>query len=323
MPFEFFAPLRLCVRKSSQENKKSRDIHINEGPAGPCAETMKRCDFVSSFDHSIIRHSFVNSNFVIRHLTPSGSSEYLRPGVCVSSRRAFTLLELMLAMMIVAIIVPVLYNVMHASFTAKAKSEAAIEPARTAELSMDMLRTDLTDALPPTGVIANAFIGTNGKDERGREADDLIFYSTADAPQDAPGTNGMVNQEIKQIELTVMTTNTGDHVLVRKITRDMLGQLQGQTTANPDVEVICRGVGGFQLRYFDGYHWGETWDTTQTQFNYELPAAVQVILTLDRPNGYTRNSDGSKSFVYTRNIPLSCSYAPFDTTINTGFSEQQ
>ncbi len=232
-------------------------------------------------------------------------------------RHGFTLLELMLAMIIVATLVPVLYSAMHAAFSAKKKAEAAVEPSRTAELSMDILRQDLADALPPRGTLANAFIGTSAKDDRGREADDVIFFSTTDGPQHATA-----NGEIKQVELTILTTSSGDHVLVRKVTRDAVGLLAGQSPI-PDVEVVCRGVGGFTVRYFDGYHWGENWDSTQTNFNNELPAAVQVILTLDREGGNTANGDGSRSYQYTRTIPLACSYAAFDTTLSSGFTETQ
>lgn len=222
----------------------------------------------------------------------------------------------MLAMMIVALLVPVLYNTMHMGFSAKARAEAAVEPPRTAELVMDMVRNDLGGAMPPTGTLANAFIGTNAVGNGGGEADDLIFFSTADAPQDG---TPLVNGEIKQVELTVMTAPDGQQVLVRKVTRDVIGLLSGEI-ATPDVEVICRGVTGFQLRYFDGNNWGEAWNSTETNFNNDLPAAVQVTITFNRPNG----ANGElRSFRYTRLIPISCSYAPYDPALETGFTESQ
>jgi prepilin-type N-terminal cleavage/methylation domain-containing protein len=237
--------------------------------------------------------------------------------------RAFTLIELLLAMVVVAILIPVLYNAMRVSFTSKTAAETALEPPRTAEAAMDVVRNDLADAMPPTGTVVSEFIGIAGTDERGRDASDVQFFTTADAPLDA---TGLVNTDISFVELCVVDAPNGDHVLVRKVYRDAITLMQnGGTTSNmtPDVEVICRGVGGFSVRYFDGLNWGENWDTTQTEFNNELPAAVQLILTLDRPTGATKNPDGTASFRYTRIIPLSCSYAPFDTTMSTGFTETQ
>jgi prepilin-type N-terminal cleavage/methylation domain-containing protein len=236
-------------------------------------------------------------------------------------RRGFTLIELLLAMIIVAILIPVLYDALRISFNSKAEAEIRLEPPRSGEAMLDVLRGDLANALPPTGNVISAFIGTNGTDERGRASSDVQFFTTADAPLDA---TGLVNSEIKFVELCVVNAPNGDHVLVRKVYRDAMTLLQNQgATSNmtPDVEVICRGVGAFQVRYFDGLHWGETWDSTQ--FNNDLPAAVQVVLTLDRPNGYTKNTNGSRSFVFSRTMPLSASYAAFDTTLNTGFTELQ
>jgi type II secretion system protein J len=226
------------------------------------------------------------------------------------SRRGFTLLELVISMMIVAILVPVLYSCLKNAYALKSKTEAAVAPARDAEQVFDWLRQDLNDAIPPsvnTGLIG-PFEGITGTDNRRRENDDLQFYTTADSPLDASN-----NNEIKLDELTIITTPNGsDHVLVRKITRDLITQ----PAPNPDVEVICRGVGGFGLRYFDGTNWTDTWDSTAE--DNTIPAAVEVTLTLDRPNGTSRNPDGTTSFKYVRVIPLGCSSAAFDSTVNTG-----
>jgi type II secretory pathway pseudopilin PulG len=224
-------------------------------------------------------------------------------------------LELMLAMIIVATLIPVLYSAMHAAFTLKTKAEAAVEPSRTAKIAMDMVRQDLGDALPPTGQLAYTFEGTQGKDDRGREADDLQFCSTADSPQHAAA-----NGEVKFIEMTVMTAPNGDHVLVRKVIRNLLSPQESASQlippGNPDVEVICRGVGGFSLRYFDGTTWDTTWDFTAE--DYTLPAAVEVTLTLDRPDPTPSDPNHVKSIPYVRVIPLGCSTAAFDSTVNSG-----
>ncbi len=214
-------------------------------------------------------------------------------------------------MMIIAMLLPALYSMLRISFRAKASADLATEPSRTAELAIDWIRADLSDALAPgpsTGTLVGPFTGTQGTDNRGNPADDLLFYTTADAPQDA--TN---NGEIKLDELTVITTPNGsDHVLVRKITRDLVTQ----PSPNPDVEVLCRGVTGFSLRYYDGTQWDTTWDSTAE--DNTLPAAVEVTVSLDRPNGNTINRDGSRSFKYVRVIPIACSTAAFDSAVNSG-----
>src|SRR5271154_2888190 len=97
--------------------------------------------------------------------------------------RGFTLLELVIAMAIVAIIAASLYAAMRVGFRAATSAQTAIEPSRTAALTMELVRTDLENALPPTGLLAGTFEGAQAQDNRGREDDDMVFYSTADAPQ--------------------------------------------------------------------------------------------------------------------------------------------
>jgi type II secretion system protein J len=225
-------------------------------------------------------------------------------------RSGFTMLELLLALMVVAILVPILYDSLRIAFRAKAAAEAAVEPVRTAEIAMNWIRRDLDDAIAPSTTassLCGPFEATDGKDERNCDADDLQFYGLAESP--LHDTN---NGEIKSIELGVVTAPNGDHVLIRKVISDLIAD----QAPNPDVEVICRGIGGFNLRYFDGSAWTDTWDSTAE--DNTLPVAVEVTLTLDRPNGPSINADGQKSFKFVRVMQLQCSTAAFDTTVNSG-----
>ncbi len=242
-----------------------------------------------------------------------------------TSRRAFrsgfTLLELIFALMMTAMIVPVIYGALVAAYRAKSSATAAVEPPRTAAQALDWLSQDLGAAIPPSiqqTAMAGPFEGIQAKDDRGHEADDLQFYTVADSPTHSP-----LNGEIRLVELTVITAPNGDHCLVRKVSRDMVS-FTGSTTPtpldgtalDPDVEVICRGVSAFTLSYNDGTNWSSAWDSTAE--DNTLPAAVQVTITLDRPNGPSRDVDGSPCFQFQRVIALPCSAAAFDSTVNTG-----
>lgn len=217
--------------------------------------------------------------------------------------------------MMTAIIIPVIYGALISAYRAKASSLATVEPPKIAEMAMDWLRQDIGDAVPPsalTTALAGPFQGIEGKDDRGHEADDLQFYTVAESPLHATG-----NGEIKFVELTVMTAPNGDHVLVRKVTRDVVSYLNG-SAPDPDVEVICRNVSSFSLSYYDGTAWFPTWDSTASGTDNNLPCAVQVTIQLDRPNGNTRNSDGTQSFQYVRIIPIACSYVAYDANYSAG-----
>ncbi|CAN5557129.1 type II secretion system minor pseudopilin GspJ [soil metagenome] len=223
-------------------------------------------------------------------------------------RNAFTLIELVVALSIVAVMAVSLYASVRIAFKAQSSAEAAIEPSRTAELAMEFLRQDIENAMPPattgggialaTGKLAGDFVGTDGTDDRGHPGDDLNFYSTAEAGEHVSG-----NGEIKNIELLITTTtNSTDHVLTRRVTRNLLSAV----VPTPDEEILCRGVSGFNLRYYNGTDWQDTWSAS-AQDNV-LPAAVEVTLELERPAGDT----GTRTLRFTRVFALSCAKAPPD-----------
>jgi type II secretory pathway component PulJ len=214
------------------------------------------------------------------------------------------LLELLVAMVIVAVLSMSLYASLRIAFRAQASSDLIVETPRTAAMTLDMIGRDL-QASVPMGLLATQFEGLDQTDGRGRPGDDVQFFSVADSPLHATA-----NGDIKSIELTTMVVPGGDTVLVRKVIRNLLSQ---QTNLNPDVEVLCRGVGGFNLRYYDGAEWLDSWDSTQE--DNTLPAAVEVTLTLDRPAGVDAR-DGTKSFRYLRIFPISCSTAAQDSQVN-------
>ena len=232
-----------------------------------------------------------------------------------SSRSAFTLLELVVAMTLVAIMAATLFASMRIALRARSSAEVAIEPARTSGHVMDFLREDFQNAVPPpasssntgtTGTtatvaaagatsttvltLAQDFVGVEGGD-----FDDLVFYTTASGPRHAYG-----DGEIKRVELVVLTPDgSNDRVLVRRVISNLLSP--SSIALNPDDEVLCRGVIGFNLRYYDGSSWLDNWDSTQQ--SGELPAAVEVTIGLQRPDP----AGTMRTLRYARVFALPCS----------------
>lgn len=189
-----------------------------------------------------------------------------------SRRPAFTLLELLVSLTIAATLAATMAAELASAFKIRQSAERAIGPSRTQEIAMEIIRDDLQCALPPRGQFAGSFVGTDSQDNRGYDSDDLIFYTTTASPFHPEGANG----EIKQMELTVyQPQGSTDYVLVRRTLNNALAPVQ----ENPDEEILCRHVLGFNLRYFDGTAWQDSWDSTQ--LNNTLPAAIEVTLSLD------------------------------------------
>jgi prepilin-type N-terminal cleavage/methylation domain-containing protein len=219
----------------------------------------------------------------------------------------FTLLELLVATAMMSILVLSLFETMRVAFRARDTALAAVGPARAGEAAMDVMRADLESALPPTGRLASTFIGATGTEVA--DTSGLVFSAVGNAApgylEGASGSGGMGatggsgltiggnggnagyadNSDATlaggtlRVAYAVRVTDAGTRVLVRQVQRNLLADVE--TGEADDESVVCRGVRTFQLRYFDGTQWLDTWDSSQT--GNALPMAVEVTLELERP----------------------------------------
>lgn len=208
------------------------------------------------------------------------SPSILHPPSAIRRLSGFTLLELVLAMALVSLVAITLFASVRIAFKARQGAEEAIEPSRTASLAMEFLRMDLESAQPPRETLIGPFVGYDSTDARGRGADGVGFFSTAAGPRQEFGSG-----EIKRVELGVellpnTVGGTEQYGLVRRVTSNLLAP----QLPEPDVEVLCRGVGAFEVEYYDPLTgWVASWDSSQ--YEDSLPSAVRVTLELDRVTG--------------------------------------
>ena len=216
---------------------------------------------------------------------------------------AFSLLELVLVMSVSAMLALSLYTAMHIALQARKSARAAIEPTRIGAVASDLLRQDFENVLPPTGVLAGPFIGTpGGTGQSGSAGDDVQFFTLG---RDEPSDGSPLSEGIRKVELLVDATQTPP-ALIRRVTRNLL------PSSEPLVndEILCRNVRTFTVRYYDGYDWQDTWDSTQN--NNVLPMAVAVTLELDDPT--TADPAHAPPRSLTRVFPLACGKLADDAT---------
>jgi general secretion pathway protein J len=186
------------------------------------------------------------------------------------SQLGFTLLELLLAMAMISMLAVSLYATLRVAFKARESATSGIAPMRSANVALDLLGQDLESALPPTGVLAGAFLGQHLGDVQSSQ-DTVEFYCIGSADSlDPPNSAGF-----RKIDLGLEPSPDGrTSMLVRRITNNLLSPQEIQ----PDEEVLCRNVRSFSVRYYDGTQWSDEWDSTQ--MGDVLPVAVQVDLLL-------------------------------------------
>jgi type II secretion system protein J len=225
--------------------------------------------------------------------------------------RGFTLLELILAMALVAIISVSLYASLAIAWRAKRTAEEAVRPARASILAADLVCQDLESALPPTGILAGPFIGTQQNGTSAGSAMDLLdFYCVG---EDAPPAqqNQPLMEGIRHVELSVRT-DVDPPVLVRRVTRNLLATTQDDAAE----EILCRGVRSFALRYFDGNTWSDEWDSTTA--DNVLPTAVELTLEIQSdPSLTAAQAQDAPITRITRLVPLTCGRAADQTDSTT------
>ncbi|HYO09331.1 MAG TPA: GspJ family type II secretion system protein [Tepidisphaeraceae bacterium] len=210
---------------------------------------------------------------VARSARRAGIARRARPA---ARRRdgGFTLLELILAMGMIAMLSLSLYTAMRIAIQARRTAHAAVEPTRSAAIASDILRLDIENAQPPTGLLKGPFMATHQSGPNGGDADTVQFYTLGrdeQAADDDPLAEG-----IRRVELAIRT-DVNPPALVRRVTRDLISTTEQQ----PEEEVLVRDVRSFSLRYFDGTTWQEEWDSTA--LGDVLPLAVMVTLELNDP----------------------------------------
>jgi len=222
----------------------------------------------------------------------------------MTDNSAFTLLELLVALALMGVLAGALYASLHIAFSARTRAEAAIAPVRAASLALELVRRDIVSTPPPTGVLAGSFVGVDAKSDApahgtAGDADTLDFYSAvSDATHDGPVIQG--------IELAFVPDASGrGGVLVRRLTSNLLAPV----TQEPVEETLCRNVLSFNLTYYDGMAWTDSWDST-TREN-ALPVAVEATLTIRNPDP-ARGADAT--YTQTRMFLIPCGTASTSAT---------
>jgi type II secretion system protein J len=214
--------------------------------------------------------------------------------------RGFTLLELLIAMTMMTIIAASLYTSMSIGFKARESAERVVEKGRAAEIAIEVIKGMLMSAVVPNGVLAGSFIGDDGENDGGYQADTLTFYNVDCNPKKYE-----LACDIEKVVLAMsVREDTKERVIVRKVTTNLLSP----TTIDPDEEILCGNVRSMNLQYHDGSDWVDEWASSEN--DNALPRAVKITIILENTDtsGTDNDDDNEKDlYTYTEAIVLPCS----------------
>lgn len=200
--------------------------------------------------------------------------------VLACAAAGFTLLELLLAVAITGIVASVLYASLAIAFNARDAATQEVERVQGARMAMQIIQGDLENAARPVGILAQAMVGQNETNATSQPADTLRYITTQRMMPAGPTMGDLVRVELVLAEDPDAQDAAHEQgkVLLRQVQRNLLASVEPVPTA----QILLRRVHAFNVRYYDGSDWQDTWDSDQ-QGN-ELPVAIE--LTLERlPEG--------------------------------------
>jgi len=185
-----------------------------------------------------------------------------------AKQEAFTLIELLVAMTLMVAVASCLYSALYTGFKARRSAMSAVEPTSLAINAIELLKQDINGVLPPSGVLAGAFLGIDSVGANGVDCDSLEFYTTHIYADDDNPAGGLGKIELALEEDT--DDDRENYRLVRRVTSNLLSP----RAIEPQEQVLCRNVTSLNLLYFDGESWVGEWDSTADANS--LPLAVQI-----------------------------------------------
>jgi type II secretion system protein J len=192
--------------------------------------------------------------------------------------KAFTLIEMLLAVAICAIVLVAINGVFATAVRLRDKTSDAIEESLPVNRALDILYKDLKGAVGPGGFLAGDFkcgvqatgatMGLSG--EAGSSG--LDFYTSTGAINDKAPWGDL--QEVFYELKAPTNRNQAGMDLVRCINRNLLAT----TMQTPDIHWLMGKVQTLEFYCYDGMQWRNTWDTSAGDTN--LPVAVRVRIQL-------------------------------------------
>jgi len=187
--------------------------------------------------------------------------------------RAFTLVEMILAIGVAAIVLIVINSVFFSALHLRQATTDAVEAATPVDLALTTMRRDLQGTVPPrpNGILSGDFrvgdVTTIGVSEPVA----VEMYTTTGALDDKEpwGDVQRVTYELKD----PVNRDTPGKDLIRGVTRNLLTE----QTPTVDEQWMMSGVNSITVECYDGTEWLPTWDTSDTSAaNTNLPSAIRV-----------------------------------------------
>lgn len=213
------------------------------------------------------------------------------------ARSGFTLLEILLAVAVFAIVLAAINSVYFSALRLRNKTTESIEAAVPLQRTVDLLRSDLLQLVPPGGSLSGPLKTSEQRSIPGFQNAVFVgpdFY-TLSTRMDAMSPWAGI-QRVNY--LLVPSTNRLDsgYQLIRSAQPNLLSELEPA----PDYEILMNGVLQMQYQYFDGTQWLDSWDSESEDTSLPYAIAIQFL----HSNGSTNQVDQGTGLLVEMVVPI-------------------
>ena len=221
----------------------------------------------------------------VRGLIPKAKSASIQRSLA----RAFTLIELLLAMVLVGLVLAAVSSVFFGAFGLRQRTQALVDDGLPIQRALEVIRRDLAGLVQPGGVLSSNLItdASSLSSVSGQRVSPPLYTGTGAIRDFAPWADiQCVTYYLRPP--TNRVANSGLD-LVRMLNRNLLPV----NTDIPEEQWLMTGVERMEFSYYDGTQWKLTWNSTNDLTL--LPKAVKVEIQLAPPvevaaSGIRRNT---------------------------------
>jgi prepilin-type N-terminal cleavage/methylation domain-containing protein len=238
----------------------------------------------------------------------------------LSSKKGFTLVEIMVATTISMLIIGSVYAVFKSSLNAYQKDETKILMLQKCRTTLDRITQDVNNMFYADGDEELTFMCEDYADSETSVDKDMISFvaivnpnlrdyvpqeeqtnnsTTSDSSSDTSETENDLPSDLSRIvyfigqdpkskdsSLSLMRVETSN--LDTTELQDMLNQMQSSTSTLSDEmlqvlesSVLMDNIAGLNIRYFDGTDWVDTWDIETEE---TIPQALEITISVTDPD---------------------------------------
>ncbi len=199
----------------------------------------------------------------------------------IQNRRAeaFTLVEVLIAVMVSAILLAAVNGVFYGAMRLREKTTRAIEKSLPIQQAVSIIRRDLLGIVVPggrlTGTLKTAAVSTGTSTGFGTPLG-AEFYTSTGLPS-AYGPWGDVQKVVYTLRSSTNQTRSAGMDLVRSVTRNLLANVQEQT----EEQWLLGDVRTVEFLFYTGTEWRSDWDSTTEEKALPRGIKVQILLAAD------------------------------------------